>query len=171
MKVTSFLETMVEYEAKRGTSSEDGTRDLPVTSSRVIGQGHNVLCVPSLSVSLPGSTVPGSGERVTRTAPLISHGPLSVRLWVPDPHPCLPHTLWKSQEPLSAGPGIWVQNDCCCIPLGQSPRMWVHEVGGHCSSATCIVWWLQNTLGHCLGWSGGGFVVTPWLQAATGLGN
>lgn len=27
------------------------------------------------------------------------------------------------------GPGIWVQNGCCYIPLGKSPTTWVHEVG------------------------------------------
>lgn len=54
-------------------------------------------------------------------------------------------------------PSIWVENGCCYIPLGKSPqnvgtRSWASWGGHHtwkkisCSSATCIEWWLQNTV-------------------------
>lgn len=79
------------------------------------------------------------------------------------------------------GPGIWVQNGCCHIPLGKNPTTWVHKVGalwgGHYtwekvsySSATCIGCWLQNTLGHCLGWSGGRLCGHPMASGCYGSG-
>lgn len=122
---------MVKYEVKRGGAlSEDGTRDLSVTSARVTGQGHHVLCVPSLSEPLPGFILPGSGERVTSTVALISYGPLSVRQGIPDEQVPVCLSSYGSHGSLS----VWdlafgYRMVAAIFPLERAPGTWVHKVG------------------------------------------